>query len=183
MVGRFNWKIAGMLAVVIGVSAILSGCGSSEQAEDRPGMYPTTPDPSTLEQPSAPTSTAASASNDAIEAYGGKYLIDFNEEDYVEKYSINTDIQILANNDASDGQIFWLDVDLLREEIAYADALAEAYDNGTCPEEIKDEAEILYFIKNYLKDDTNGQWAFFIASINSYYNIVALKSAEMFSVK
>jgi len=44
--------------------------------------------------------------------------------------------------------------------IAYADALAEAYDNGTCPEEIKDEAEILYFVNNYDRDDMSGQWAF-----------------------
>jgi hypothetical protein len=160
-----NRKKAGILAAAIGISAIASGCSSTRE--------PLPTSTTSIEQPSNTNNQA-----DTIEVDGEKYLIDFNEEDYVDKYSINNDIQALSVDNSAEGRVFWLDVDLLREEIAYADAIAEAYDNGTCPEEIKEEAKILYFIKNYYKDAPEGQWAMFIANLNSYYNLMALKNGK-----
>lgn len=56
----FKWKHVGIFAAVIGISVILSGCGSDEQTENRPGMYPTTPDPSTILQPTEAASNDTS---------------------------------------------------------------------------------------------------------------------------
>ncbi len=49
----------------------------------------------------------------------------------------------LYQTQGSEGEYIWLDTDLFRKEIAYANAIVEAYENGECPDEIKEEAKFL----------------------------------------
>lgn len=175
MAGRiFNWKLAGILAAAMGISAVASGCGPSQPS----GVVHYDPEDLVTDEPVI-ESTAPATDDTVIEVNGDKYLIEFGEEDYVNNHSIDEAVEYLYDNQDVDGDYLWLDTDLLKEEIAYANALVEAYDNDMCPASIIQEAKLLSDIKAVCNPDSPYYtWERMIAEMNSFYNAHALDSYE-----
>lgn len=67
---------------------------------------------------------------------------------------------------------FWLDVELLTKEVAYARSLIDAYENGTCPSAIEKEVALLVEINNK-GFASAGTFSGLISALNTLYNAVA----------
>jgi hypothetical protein len=96
----------------------------------------------------------------------------------------------LQRESVDDMRFFWLDSETLAREVAYANALVDAYKEGNCPDEVIEEAEFLAYLKTIVEFDapdmwpeggslvsgTNYLWEIVIAELDNVYQYIGYYS-------
>jgi len=167
--------MAGLLAAVFVCGVLLAGCASKPGGS---GSLPPAIVGASSSRYAVNVEDSDAPSEDAV-----RYLLNF-EDDRPAGKSLNTTLL--------DFCVYWLDIDTLTREIAYANALVRAYKDGSCPEEVAEEAAFLAYLKAMIEiDDPTAQvllanyigrvphlWAFVIAELDSLYQYVGEYNSE-----
>jgi hypothetical protein len=133
----------------------------------------------------------AAAPGDQMGAEGNEFSIDFTEEDYADDPSVTDAVANLYQTQNQKGMYCWLDTELFKKEIVYANALADAYENGDCPDEVREEAMFLANMRLYESGFRNNRedlaypygWEQFLAALNSLYNLCAVGNEGLLQEK
>ena len=165
-------KMAFLLAAALVFITIVPGCSSSSEPEAAEATE------------SFPQSNSAYSSPaeifDASQS-GNRYAVDVEDSDAPSADAIQY-LLSLRYIHTSDLRFYWLDSETLTREIAYANALVDAYKEGNCPEKVQNEAEFLAYLKAIIELDDPGSipglW-FFVTDTNYLWEIVI---AELDSV-
>lgn len=162
-------KKAGILAAALGISALVSGCGSSKPNNGNSGVPVIPPAIESPVETNNPDTGIIIEEPNSMEEFQEKYIEEA-EQEVIELYEKNS---IMTTP-------YWLDSELLAKEIAYAKALIEAYEKGLCPTSIEEEVELLIGFKE--KDMGHVvSYSEAIGALNSLYNAVANMDSLPFS--
>lgn len=152
-----------VLTTVIMGSYLLSGCAADQGAAG------------------GSDSSAPAALNER----DSRYAVEVDESDAPSAEAIQY-LLSLQRDSVYDMRFFWLDSETLTREVAYANALVDAYKEGTCPNEVIEEAEFLAYLKTIVEfdapdmrpgvgffvRDTNYLWEIVIAELDNVYQYI-----------
>lgn len=154
-------KKAGILAAALGISALVSGCGSSKPNAGNPGVPAIPP---AIESP-------VETENPNTGLIDEK-KVDFNKVDKAYVEEATEEVMDYYEEEGEKARPFWLDIELLTKEVAYAKSLIDAYEKDMCPGSIKEEVALLVEINN-MGFASATTFPALISAFNTLYNGVA----------
>ena len=191
------YKVTAQMLVLL----MLVGLCACNSSKNTPGGTPGTPGTPAFPAPTgqeqgSPDSTGDSLLPAIADKNKDRYAVKIEESDAPGEDAIAFLLNYKDDENSAWSQsqhdFWWLDIDTLIREITYANALVRAYKEGSCPEEVAEEAELLAYIKTIIETDNRDVqfilginvgkapylWEFVVAEMDNLYQIAGQLNFE-----